>query len=371
MKKILLLSAYDAGSHRRWRKDLEATFSTYDWNILTLPPRYFNWRIRGNALSWAFSQKDVLTRSYDLIIATSMVDLATLKGLVPSLATVPSIFYFHENQFAYPRRSQQVPWVEPQLVNLYGALSATRIVFNSNYNRQSFVKGLEKMLGSMPDHVPPSISDLLLQKSSVIPVPFVNEIPAQHPVDKAGVNPFTLVWNHRWEYDKAPERLYRALLLLRKTCPSFQIHILGESFHSKPTVFKQLHKDLEGNIGQWGYIPDRREYVRLLHNSHVVISTALHEFQGLSVIEAIAAGCIPALPDRLCYPDFFPADYLYASCMHDEQQEAAELSAYLFDLFQKHARRALPSAPDVSCFTWQKLKNDYAVLIQETMESLE
>jgi hypothetical protein len=42
-----------------------------------------------------------------------------------------------------------------------------------------------------------------------------------------------------------------------------------------------------------------------------VVSTALHEFQGLSVLEASQAGCLPLVPDRLCYPEMYPADCRY------------------------------------------------------------
>jgi len=53
--KILLLSAYDAASHRHWREMLVTGFPEHDWTVLTLPPRHFNWRMRGNALSWAMN----------------------------------------------------------------------------------------------------------------------------------------------------------------------------------------------------------------------------------------------------------------------------------------------------------------------------
>jgi len=41
------------------------------------------------------------------------------------------------------------------------------------------------------------------------------------------------------------------------------------------------------------------------------LSTSLHEFQGLSIMEATLCGAIPILPNRLCYPDFFPKQNLY------------------------------------------------------------
>ena len=55
--RILLLSAYDAPSHKRWREGLVTHCSDYHWDVLALPARYFSWRIRGNPLSWWNEQR--------------------------------------------------------------------------------------------------------------------------------------------------------------------------------------------------------------------------------------------------------------------------------------------------------------------------
>ncbi len=169
--KVLLLSAYDVASHRYWRKGLVSHLNTVDWQQLYLPPRHFNWRIRGNPLSWALSEQETLSQHYDAIIATSMVDLATLKGLIPNLANTPSIVYFHENQFAYPLGSHQQYRIEPQMVTLYNGLTADQLVFNSEYNRTTYLTGIEQLLAKMPDCVPKGIVDQLSSKSQLVPVP--------------------------------------------------------------------------------------------------------------------------------------------------------------------------------------------------------
>ncbi|MGM0671895.1 DUF3524 domain-containing protein, partial [Thioalkalivibrio sp.] len=133
---MLLLSAYRADSHAAWTDWLTATFDAFDWRVLELPGRHFRWRIRGNPLSWLDHLEGV---EADAIIATSMVDLATLRGLHPHLAARPTLYYVHENQFAYPVGHHQVRSVEPQMVQIYAALAADRVAFNSAFNRDSFL----------------------------------------------------------------------------------------------------------------------------------------------------------------------------------------------------------------------------------------
>ena len=47
---------------------------------------------------------------------------------------------------------------------------------------------------------------------------------------------------------------------------------------------------------------ERGDYLELIGTCDVVASTARHEFFGIAVAEAMAAGCAPLLPDRLNYP---------------------------------------------------------------------
>jgi hypothetical protein len=231
--KILLLSAYDANSHQYWRPDLMSYFDGYEWTLLILPARYFSWRIRGNTLIWALENSEQLNSVYDLIVAVSIVDLATLRGLVPALANTATVLYFHENQFAYPvysaaHKSTHAIAAEPLMVQLYSALCADCVCFNSDFNRQSFFDGLALFLKKLPDGVQPGVLDMLAQKSHTLPVPlfgkeFDSKLDCSHTCERA---PHSVEWNHRWEYDKGPERL---LACIRGLPPSAAItfHILG------------------------------------------------------------------------------------------------------------------------------------------------
>ena len=360
--RILLLSAYDAHSHRRWREGLVAAFPEWHWTVLTLPPRNFSWRVRGNSLGWAFTERDTLQQPYDVLIATSMTDLSALKGMVPALASVPSLVYCHENQFAYPDQHERAG-IEPKFTSLYAMISADCVLFNSTYNRDSCLAGAQALLQKMPDAVPGGVIESIADKSRVLPVPIEDHWYEQTTRRMDATRPLTIVWNHRWEYDKAPERMLAALFELHEAGIDFTAHVVGQQFRQQPAVFAEMYPRLQQHIGEWGMLESARDYKALLQGAHVVLSTALHEFQGLAVLEAVACGCIPLVPDRLCYRELFPASCRFSSSPEDAASESRAIASHLKSLVRQYAQAELPVAPDVGALSWQHLGADYRGVI--------
>jgi glycosyltransferase involved in cell wall biosynthesis len=343
-------------------------FSDDQWTVLSLPPRYFSWRIRGNSLSWAFQHRELLERQYDLLIATSMVDLSALRGFVPTLAPIPTLVYFHENQFAYPNSGQQFSSVEPQLLNLYTALAADRLAFNSAFNRDTFLSGAEELLARLPDQVPPNLINRLAERSEVLPVPIEREYFCRRSDLRSG--PLHILWNHRWEYDKAPERLFAALqCVLQEQGVELILSIVGQQFRQMPTVFTEMKSWLQTRhpavLKHWGYLDSLADYRQLLGQADVVVSTAVHDFQGLAVIEAVAAGCVPVLPDRLCYGEWFDSQYRYDSFPDQPEQEARALADRLLLLAHQKQQGTLIAAPDLAHFSVDCLEVEYRRLFQQ------
>ena len=301
MKNVLLLSAYRSDSHAVWSDWLQRNINGVEWQALELPGRYFAWRIRGNPLSWL----DVIgAEPPDLVLATSMVDLATIKGLNRQLTEAPAWYYFHENQFAYPMSEHQVRSIEPRMVQLYGALAADRLLFNSRFNRDSFLDGVDELLGLMPDGIPERVRERLAPRCEVLPVP----VEPVHPSEQRDLR--LIVWNHRWEYDKAPEVFSKAMIALAESGVEFRLALLGKRPRTVPESLARLRHALPDRIIADGHLPPD-QYQHLLGRAGVAVSTAVHEFQGISMLEAASAGVRPLVPDALCYPEQYPARYRY------------------------------------------------------------
>lgn len=314
----------------------------------------------GNALSFKAQHDAILKQAYDLLLATSMTDLSTLRGFYPHLGQIPNALYFHENQFAYPVNHRQQGLPEIQLSSLNAAVAADRLLFNSAFNRDTFLQGVASLCQKMPDGIPADLITQLQIKSAVLPVPLAADcVPGNHP--KADHDrPLEVVWNHRWEHDKGPDTLLALLRLCQQhpTQPAIRFHILGQQFRQQPAAFDAIAQHHAEQCLHLGHVASRTEYLTILRHADVVLSTALHDFQGLAMLEAVACGCRPLAPQRLVYPELYPAQYLYPSTPDDPESEAQAIWTRLSEVAQR-------PTPKVHCH-WPDLQDAYArVLNQE------
>lgn len=368
--RLTLISAYHACSHALWADGLVAALDEHDWRLVTLPPRHFAWRVRGSAMSLLCEKFDTaFSPSPDAVVATSMLDVAGARAWLPGLDSVPLLAYFHENQFAYPSDDPHIEDV--RLIGLRNALAADRVAFNSAWNRDSFFAGAERLLAQMPDAVPADMLSRVRARTEVLPVPLAHDaVIAGRRRIQDRTRPLRLLWNHRWEYDKGPERLLHALELLDEASssplPEWELVLCGQQFRRRPPALETLLDRFASRIVHAGFIPQRAAYLDLLASCDVVISTALHDFQGLAVMEAVTAGCVPVVPDRLAYPEWFAPRYRYTSHERDVAAEARALAAKLVSVMRDHAQHRAWPVPALAHATWPALVDRYRRAIDNT-----
>jgi len=91
----------------------------------------------------------------------------------------------------------------------------------------------------------------------------------------------------------------------------------------------------------------------------------VHDFQGLAVMEAVAAGCVPLVPDRLAYQDYYPVNFRYESNIPNMQVEADALATQLEQYYKKWQDSRLLLPKEVHLPYWSSQKPVYQKLLED------
>ncbi len=374
--KILLLSPFHGGSHQAWAEGLR-DHCVADIQLLTLPDRFWKWRMHGGSATLAerFNNEDSIP---DLIVATDMLDLSVFLSLTrKKTCGIPAILYCHENQLTYPMPhnpgGNRVPELVPQVdqhypfINLTSMLAADRVIFNSGFHRQEFLESLPRYLRQFPEFRLPGTVKKIEQKSTVI-YPGVETPPLKTKIEYRKSTPPLILWNQRWEYDKNPAEFFSALLLLKSEGLNFRLAVCGEQYSSQPADMARDLTLLGSELIHSGYA-DRKTYRSLLQKADIVVSTAIHEFFGISILEAILNQTFPVLPARLSYPELIPQKF-HADCLYSDTQGMIDI---LKQAVTDSSRSA--SIADSLClalgnsFSWQCLIKQYDQLFEDVVNS--
>ncbi|MBA4370566.1 MAG: DUF3524 domain-containing protein [Coriobacteriaceae bacterium] len=356
-RRALVLEPYYGGSHRAVVDGLLARLAP-DWeaDTLTLPARKWKWRMRGAAITMAEQARALHAAGtrWDLVFASTFVNLAEFVGLAgDAVAGVPSVVYFHENQLLYPDRHTAEWDLQFPLTNITSALAADECWFNTRWNFDGFLDGIPGFIRQFPDHHPKGVAERIAAKSSVLHPPFDPAAFDAAPVVRGPVA--RIVWPHRWEHDKAPEAFFAAVGVLAAEGLDFEVAVAGQEFRETSDQVRAAAQALGGRLVHAGEPETREAYARLLASSDTAVSTAINEFFGLAMMEAAYAGCYPLVPDRLAYPEIYPAEHRY--------EDAAALVARLRSLVLE---RPAPGAARVLAETYT-----FDALMPEWRDALE
>jgi glycosyltransferase involved in cell wall biosynthesis len=325
--KILFLEPFFGGSHQDFATGF-AAHSRHDITLLTLAPLYWRWRMR--AASLHFLQQIKQVKDYDLVFATDMMDVAQFKALAGPDCP-PLVLYFHENQMSYPlsaRARQRKPDMDAGLININSALAADQIWFNSQFHLSAFLKEVRHLIKQMPAPRPRNREEQIQKKARVV-YPGCRFPSTPDSLPPGTEEPPLIIWNHRWEYDKQPDLFFKVLVRLKKRGILFALAVLGEKYDLYPAVFDQARERLAKEMVAFGYEPSRSVYEAWLKKGRVVVSTAIQENFGISVVEAVRFGCFPLLPCRLSYPELVPEKRHPDIFFRTENQLVEKLSFHL------------------------------------------
>ncbi len=296
---------------------------------------------------------------FDAILTSSFIDVAVLQTLLRQAGiSLPLGVYFHENQLAYPLRPEDTDRHQFAAINCTSALCADAVAFNSTYNLETFLLGIKRFTQKYADFPLPDIAEKIRKKATVLypGMDYTSIPPIDRPECTNKLVP-VIVWNHRWEHDKNPDEFFSALFELQKRGYAFELIVLGESFRNQPEIFAHAQTKLASHIRHFGYCPNKEDYYTLLTQGTIIVSTALHEFFGISVLEGVRAGCWPLVPDRLSYQEIFPRHYRYT-----EGQVTKALAALMDQQQQLTQTEALTLT---EAYSWASMKDAYEVWLAQ------
>jgi glycosyltransferase involved in cell wall biosynthesis len=360
---IIFVESFYGGSHKSFLDGL-LKYSRHNITPITLPSRFWKWRLRSAALHIAEEYGEAL-RQADLIIATDLINLADLKAL--SRFACPSILFLHENQLTYPTPEGEKPELNFGFTNLVSALAADRCLFNSRYHFQEFDYALKHFINDIPEFAPEMAHQQVMSKSQVIYMGIDFSEFRRRPVLN---NPKPIIlWNHRWEFDKQPGVFFKQMYKLAEEGLDFELLLLGENFQVHPKEFIEAREKLGPRIRQFGYAESPYDYSRFLALADIVVSTAIQENFGFAVIEAMHCHTLPLLPNRLSYPEILPEKF-HDLCLYDNEAELeSKLRRLLREYRQLHEARAA-IAQAMAAFDWKKRIEEFDALFEEMAKSV-
>lgn len=367
---ILTVEPFYSGSHKAFLKGLKE-HSRHNIIPVKLNYKGQKWQMQGNSVVLAGMALKV-EQEIDLLLVSSMINLPAFLALThPRFTNVPKIMYMHENQLTQPVPEGEQRDQTYTYINYLSMLSADRLIFSSEFQREDLLKALPDFLGHYPDDKEYDPVSKISEKSVVmypgLDLQKFNNQPDHRETNEVPV----IVWNQRWQFDRNPAQFFRVLNRLNDIDLAFDLILAGDTRHEKPEEFKKAWERYGGQITHFGYVENKEDYSRLLHKGDIVISTATYEFFCVSIMEAIYCGCHPLVPNRLHYPELIPQSLhkplLHAPVLYENEDE---LFHYLKDLLTNKAK-PLPKATlqDINKhLDWSQRIDDYDAMLEEFRE---
>ena len=357
---VLILEPWYQGSHRSW---VEGWRSKSKHSISVVDGSDSGWRRSLITAPSIFAAEiDNASGEVDVLFASTPIDLATVFGLLHrSTPRPPTLLYMHESQIGYPPGPKGGRAFRGIIADWGSILSADRTAVASRFHADLLLRELPVFIEELTRGAGSKV-EAALSNIEILPVGIKTF--GMHPKSADGKP--KILWNHRWSHDKRPGDFVHAMTKLAAEGLEFEIFALGEVERSGAEPHKRLKRQLPDRLACCG-AQNKSDYRDILHRADLVVSTAQHDFFGVAIAEAIAAGARPVLPWRLAYPELLPTslhpDLLYEGSLHDALRPI--LSS---DRDRLHVHRAATQG-HVDCFSWQNLAPKYDLIVDEMVAS--
>lgn len=358
--RVFVVSPYHGGSHAAWAEGW-ARHSSHEVHLLTMEARFWKWRMFGAPTTLAQEAERLAAEvgQPDAVVATDMLDLPGFLGRARRAIGDPaSVLYMHENQLTYPLAEGAAEDLTYAFMNWQSMEAADAVWWNSAFHRDEVLRSLPVLLGRFPDHRHGELLPTVEARMRVMPVGIEVGDLQEGPKD----DPPLLLWNHRWEYDKDPAAFLAALESIDDL--DWRLALCGERFATLPSERDVAADRFADRIVHDGYA-DRATYAGLLARSLLAVSTARQEFFGISMVEAAAAGALPLLPDRLAYPEVFPAAH-HDAVLYRSPEELQDRLRHILRAPAPWRRVAGDLAGEVrALYAWEVLGPRYDEFLEE------
>ena len=351
---VVVLEPWYQGSHRSWVKGwrshsnhsirlIDGTDAGWRRSLVTAPTRFAE-AINGAA------------KPIDALVASTPIDLASVLGLIDrSTYRPPTLLYMHESQIGYPPGPKGGRPYRAMVNDLNSIMSADKVAVATQYHADLLRKGMPTFAEEL---VPGSGRKVQSKLEALHVLPVGIEVSGLSPASVSG--PTRVLWNHRWSHDKNPGEFVHAMTLLAAEGYEFSLYALGEVERAGEKAHRRMTEQLSDRVLISG-TQHRDTYRQILCNSDLVVSTAHHEFFGIAIAEAIAAGARPLIPDRLSYPEIVPrefsSEYLYSGPFDEALRATLPKSRDDLHINRRRTREC------ISAFAWEALAPKYDSLL--------
>jgi glycosyltransferase involved in cell wall biosynthesis len=227
-----------------------------------------------------------------------------------------------------------------------------------------FMDPARQLIRLMPDARPGFMMDKIRKKSSVL-YPGCRFPSGPMILEKRDQARPLVIWNHRWEHDKNPGLFFRALFRLKKEQVPFSLALLGENFEAFPDIFNTAKEVLKDEILAFGYVDSREDYISWLRKGAVVVSTALQENFGISVVEAVRHGCVPLLPRRLSYPEIIPEDF-HSRVLYETEEDFFQKLRDMLTRYPEYLLLQKLLSFEMARFSWEARIKEYDRILEKS-----